>query len=140
LKLGRGDRKTTPMPKVLVIDDDRLVREAAQVLLRARGYEVTAAPDGRSGIAAMKDGRFDVVIVDLFMPNMDGLSVMQAIRQADPKIPMIAASGFMFDGSCPEMPGFQAMVADAGAAFTLYKPFRPQEVLRVVEEALRAAA
>jgi two-component system, chemotaxis family, chemotaxis protein CheY len=128
------------MPKILVIDDDRLVREAVQVLLRARGYDVTAASDGGSGIAALKVCRFDVVIVDLFMPDMDGLSVMQAIRQTDPKIPMIAASGFMFGGSCPEMPGFQAMAAAAGAAFTLYKPFRPHEVLRVVEEALQAAA
>ena len=126
------------MPKILIIDDEQLVREAAQVMLRARGYEVTAVADGKSGIDAACAGKFDVVIVDLFMPNMDGLSVMQAIRQANRNIPMIAASGFMFGGSCPEMPGFQAMAADAGAAFTLYKPFRPREVLRVIEEALRA--
>jgi CheY-like chemotaxis protein len=127
------------MPKILIIDDDTLVREAAQVMLRARGYDVTAKQDGKSGIAAIRAEKFDVVIVDLFMPHMDGLSVMQAIREVDPKVPMIAASGFMFGGSCPEMPGFQAMAADAGAIFTLYKPFRPQEVVRVVEEALQTA-
>jgi CheY-like chemotaxis protein len=128
------------MPSVLIIDDDKLVREAAQILLRARGYDVTVAQDGKSGIAAIKAQRFDVAIVDLFMPGMDGLTVIQGIRAANPTIPMIAASGFLLDDKCPVMPGFEGMAADAGAAFTLYKPFRPHEVLRVVEQAIRAVA
>jgi CheY-like chemotaxis protein len=127
------------MPNILIIDDDRLVREATQILLRARGYDVAAAADGKSGIEAIRAGRFDLAIVDLFMPGMDGVKVMQAIRHANPTIPMIAASGFMFGGACPSMPGFDAIATEAGAACTLYKPFKPNEVLQAVEKAIGTA-
>jgi len=129
------------MSKILLIDDDKLVCEATAILLRAKGYEVAVFQDGKSGIEAVKAGHFDLAIIDLFMPDMDGLKVMRAIRGVDATIPMIAASGFMFGGDpCPPMPGFNDMASDVGAAQTLYKPFRPNEVLRAVERALRAAA
>jgi len=66
--------------------------------------------------------------------------VMEAIRQSNPTLPLIAASGFMFNGTCPAMPGFEAMATEAGAASTLYKPFRPAEVLQAVEQAIGIAA
>jgi len=128
------------MPRILVIDDDRLVREGVQIMLRSGGYDVSVAADGKSGIAAMQAGQFDLAIVDVFMPDMDGLTVIQAIRQLNPSIPLIAASGFMFGKACPPMPGFAAMADEAGATFTLYKPFRPREVLDAVERALAIEA
>jgi CheY-like chemotaxis protein len=129
------------MANILVIDDDRLVRETMQILLRARGYDVTAVQDGKSGIEMMNTRGFDLAIVDLFMPGMDGLKVIQAIRQLTPTIPMIAVSGFMFGGgACPPMPGFESMAIEAGACSTLYKPLRPNEILLAVEQAIRAAA
>lgn len=127
------------MTNILVIDDDKLVREATQILLRARGYDVTAASDGKSGIHAARSGQFDLAIVDLFMPGMDGLQVMKAIRQSRPSMPLIAASGFMFGNACPEMPEFEAMATEAGAVSTLYKPLRPTDVLHAIEKALGAA-
>jgi CheY-like chemotaxis protein len=120
------------MPHILIIDDDQLAGEAAQILLRSRGYRVTLTQDGASGIEAVMAARFDLAIVDLFMPKLNGLEVMKAIRQSDPNIPMIAMSGFMFSGSCPEMPGFEAMATEAGAACTLYKPFRPSDMLQAI--------
>ncbi len=125
------------MARVLIIDDDKFAREAAQILLRAKGYDVAVAENGKAGIAAVKAEPFDVAIVDLFMPDMDGLNVMQAIRKLNPNIPLIAASGFMFASAPPQMPGFDAMAADSGASFTLYKPFRPHEVICAVEHALQ---
>lgn len=124
------------MAKILLIDDDKLVREATQILLRARGYDVVVAADGRSGIEAARTDKCDLAIVDLFMPGMDGLTVIQAIRQMSPALPMIVVSGFMFGKECPPMPGFEAMANEAGAISTLYKPFRPNELLRAVEQAL----
>jgi DNA-binding response OmpR family regulator len=127
------------MARILIIDDDRLVGEATQTLLRASGHDVTVIQDGKLGIEAAKSGRFELAIVDLFMPDLDGLKVIETIRRSNPTIPMIAASGFMFGGECPEMPGFESMAADAGAAWAIYKPFRPKEVLQTIEQALRPA-
>jgi CheY-like chemotaxis protein len=128
------------MRRVLVIDDEKLVREMARILLRAEGYDVVLADGGAAGIEAARSNQFDVIIVDLFMPDIDGLTVMKTIRQTAPAMPMIAASGFLFDGTCPPMPNFETMAEDAGAVATLYKPFRPAALLQAVEQALSKAA
>lgn len=130
------------MPSILVIDDDKLVRETMQIMLRAGGYDVTVAADGKSGIEAIEAQSFDVAIVDLFMPDMNGLKVVEVIRRTRPALPLIIASGFLFAGSsdCPPMPGFEDMASEAGAMLTLYKPFRPADVLQAVEQAMRKAA
>jgi CheY-like chemotaxis protein len=128
------------MRRILVIDDDKLVREMARILLAAQGYDVVLAAGGAAGIEAARSSQFDVAIVDLFMPDIDGLKVMETIRQSAPNLPMIAASGFMFDGTCPPMPNFETMAAEAGAVTTLYKPFRQGALLQAVEQALGKAA
>ncbi len=128
------------MPSILLIDDDKLVCAATSILLRSKGYHVTTANDGQAGIDAARAGAFDLAIIDLFMPDMDGMIVMNALRDLDPKIIMIAASGFMFGGQCPEMPGFEAMAREAGAVSTLYKPFRPGDVIHAIEQALNVSA
>jgi CheY-like chemotaxis protein len=129
------------MANILIVDDDKMVREAARIVLQAKGYEVEVAADGKSGIEAAKAGSFDVAIVDLFMPDLDGLQVMEAIRKLLPKMPMIAASGFMFGGNAPpSMPNFATMAAEAGATVTLYKPFRPDALLQAVADALAQVA
>jgi CheY-like chemotaxis protein len=127
------------MARILVIDDEPLVRKTVEVILAAHGFEVVTAADGRSGVDAFKAGSFDLVIVDLFMPGMDGLQTTAAIRRHCPTIPVIAASGFMFGDGCPSMPNFDAMAAEVGAVMTLYKPFRPAELLRAVHSAIHVA-
>ena len=116
------------MARILIIDDDQAVRTATKIALAASGFDVVAVADGKSGLAEIVQQCFDVVIVDLFMPGMDGLETTKAIRKLSPQIPIIAASGFMFGGSCPEMPIFQEMAQEAGALHTLYKPFRPKDL------------
>ncbi|HEX3709648.1 MAG TPA: response regulator [Pseudolabrys sp.] len=129
------------MPSVLIIDDDRLVGEATKIVLQAKGFQVTLAGNGKAGIEAARTGRFDVAIVDLFMPDLNGLKVIETIRQSGKSIPMIVASGFMFGGDeLPSMPDFDSMAQEAGAVATLYKPFRPDELVRVIEQALNGSA
>lgn len=125
------------MASILVIDDDSLVRESTQALLCSQGHNVTAVADGKSGIQAAAATLFDLAIVDLFMPGMDGLVVIRNLSEMQPELPIIAASGFMFGGECPPMPGFESMAAEAGAVCTLYKPLRPRAVAEAIEEALR---
>ena len=128
------------MTRILIIDDDKAVREATQIMLAAQGYDVVTAEDGRSGIEIVKNGAIDLAIVDIFMPGMDGLTVTQAIHRNSPNLPIIAMSGFMFGGQCPTMPYFDDMAAEAGAVFALYKPFRPAQLIQAIEKAMAPAA
>ena len=106
--------------------------------LTAKGYDVDVAANGPDGVELAGKHKFDVVIVDLFMPGMDGLKVIETIRETDVEVPMIAVSGFMFGGECPTMPHFDSMAAEAGAGSTLYKPFRPDALVNAVEKAMTA--
>jgi CheY-like chemotaxis protein len=121
------------MQRILIIDDDRLTREATRILLANKGYTVVIAESGKAGIEAVASQGFDAAIVDLFMPDMDGLRVIETIHEIKPGLPLIVASGFMFGGStCPQMPNFEAMAAEAGAVGTLYKPFRPEVLINEI--------
>jgi CheY-like chemotaxis protein len=128
------------MPRILIIDDEKAVGTTAKIVLNANGFEAMAVVDGKSGIEAIKQQEFDAVIVDLFMPGMNGLEVASAIRKIRPSTPIIAASGFMFGGDCPEMPNFREIAAEAGATSALYKPFRPQQLLDAVRQAIGVSA
>jgi CheY-like chemotaxis protein len=128
------------MACILIIDDDEAVRRATKVVLETSGFDVVAVADGKAGIAAVSQQKFKAVIVDLFMPGMNGLEVTTALRKIAPCMPIIAASGFMFGGACPEMPNFQAIASEAGATATLYKPFRPRDLLQAIQTAIQVAA
>jgi CheY-like chemotaxis protein len=127
------------MTRILIIDDDKHVREATQTLLAAKGYDVKTAECGNSGIDLASKNTFDLVILDVFMPGMDGLTTARAIHREHPNLPIIAVSGFMFGGQCPTMPYFDDMASEAGAISTLYKPFKPAELLQAIENALNVA-
>jgi CheY-like chemotaxis protein len=124
------------MARILVIDDDAAVRHATLIMLEARGFDVVAVETGQLGLEAIKAGAFDAVIVDLFMPGMDGLATTRAIHQHSPATPIIAVSGFMFRDRCPTMPDFYPMAMEAGAVAALYKPLRPCEVLQAIGDAM----
>jgi CheY-like chemotaxis protein len=124
------------MARILIIDDDEAVRRATVMMLEARGFDVVAVENGQSGVDAIKAGPFDTVIVDLFMPGMDGLATTRAMHQHSPTTPIIAVSGFMFRGRCPAMPDFHPMATEAGAVATLYKPLRPNELVQTIADAM----
>ena len=129
------------MACILIIDDDEAVRSATEIVLNVNGFDVVAVANAKLGIEAIKERHIDAVIIDLFMPGMDGLEATKAIWKLSSSVPIIAASGFLFGGdSCPEMPNFQDMAAEAGATSTLYKPFRPQVLLQAIQNAIGVTA
>ena len=81
------------MSKILVIDDEPSIRDLLDTLLRRKGYVVVLAESGRKGLELFRRERPDVIILDLNMPGMDGLTVLQDVRRLNPKQPVIILTG-----------------------------------------------
>lgn len=128
------------MSRVLVIDDDVGVRTVIKTVLERQGFEVVAAADARSGLTAIREQQPDVIIADIFMPDMEGLESIRALNKVAPAVPVIAMSGFLFRDATSPAPDFLAMATKLGAACSLQKPFRARELLRMVETCLNRTA
>lgn len=118
------------MKKVLLVDDDDLVRGYFKTLLAQEGYEVLEAGDGQEAVRRCREGKPDLIVMDIFMPKMSGLD---AILELDPKksgIPVIALSG----GGAGTGTSPLEMAKSLGAAHTFAKPIDYEEFLRVVKE------
>jgi CheY-like chemotaxis protein len=81
------------MAKILVIDDEQGIRDLLDTLLRRKGYDVVLAESGQKGLDLFRRERPDVVVLDLKMPGMDGLAVLQQVRSFNPKQPVIVLTG-----------------------------------------------
>ena len=81
------------MAKILVIDDDRGIRHLLDALLRQKGYEVLLAENGQRGLELFRQERPDVIVLDLKMPEMDGLTVLRHVRSLNLTQPVIMYSG-----------------------------------------------
>jgi CheY-like chemotaxis protein len=80
------------MTHILVIDDDPLVRYSVRTILEGAGHEVTEADNGRSGLESFRATRYDAVITDIIMPDMEGIETIRAIRALDRQMPVLAMS------------------------------------------------
>jgi DNA-binding NtrC family response regulator len=119
---------------VLVIDDDPAVRATMEVVLKRDGHAVVAADNGRKGLQLLQSTPFDLLIVDLFMPDMDGLEIVGQVKKSRPDLPIIVISGH-YAGAGPA-PDFLHMATKLGAVYSLQKPFRPAELRAAVEKCL----
>jgi CheY-like chemotaxis protein len=127
------------MARILVIDDDPAVRAAMQMVLERDGLEVNAVGDGPTGIKLVAAEDFDLLLVDLFMPGMDGLETIRQVHRHKPGLPIIIMSGLSFAPTGAQPPDFLAMAGRLGAVGNLKKPFRPRELLAVVAEGLETS-
>jgi len=116
--------------RVLAIDDDPLAREIYKSILENAGFEVVTAGDGKSGIAAFKSGKFDCILLDIFMPGLSGLDVIESLDPSNSKIPVIAISGGgAATGAQPLL-----LAASLGASASLCKDFEHEDLVRKVME------
>ncbi|MCA9566046.1 MAG: response regulator, partial [Myxococcales bacterium] len=74
----------TPTARILVVDDERSIREFLTIMLQGDGHDVTAVPDGETGIASLEREPFDLVITDLKMSGQSGMEVLTAAKRDDP--------------------------------------------------------
>jgi CheY-like chemotaxis protein len=120
------------MARILVIDDDELVRSTIKSALELAGHEVAEASDGEQGVAAFAGGGFDLVVTDIIMPEKEGIETIIELRQHDPAIKVIAISG----GGRTSNQIFLDVAKKFGAVDVLGKPFSPKQLLATVEKAL----
>ncbi len=84
----------TDIRRILVVDDDHAFRLTTTALLRQDGYEVVSVGDGQQAVDALREGRFDLMLLDLRMPGTDGLGIVEALRRWGEGIPILMISGF----------------------------------------------
>ena len=82
------------MSKILVVDDEEGIRSLLDTILSRKGYQVVLAESGRKGLELCHQEKPDVIVLDLKMPEMDGLTVLQEIRRSDSHQPVIVLTGF----------------------------------------------
>lgn len=73
--------------KILIVDDDQFIRELYAEVLHGEGYDIQTAVDGEEGLAKIQKGGFDLILLDIMMPKMDGLQVLDAIAKNPPESP-----------------------------------------------------
>ncbi len=120
--------------RILVIDDDPLVRRTLQVLLQQAGYVVDSAADGMQGLEKLPAGHFDLVMTDVRMPGMDGFTVLKAIREyceaaQRPPFAEVVLTGF---NDVHALESAQSL----GIKHFVLKPFDSDELLDEVERLL----
>ncbi|MGV1757278.1 response regulator [Rhizobium sp. P44RR-XXIV] len=116
---------------ILTVDDSASIRLTTRIALTNAGYAVTEAVDGADGLGKMKTGNFDLIVTDLNMPNMDGLTMIRGLRQ----LPAYMGTPVIFlttesDGDLKQ----QAKAA--GATGWLTKPFDPETLIKIVRKVL----
>lgn len=127
---GVGDKERAgDRPRVLVVDDEQAVRDLLAKTLTMADYDVDTAPDGASAIDKLRAVEYDLLITDLKMPGMDGLSVIREARRLAPDLPVIIITGYSTEASAIE-------AINLGVAGYLTKPFRLPRILAATARAL----
>ena len=117
------------MPSVLVVDDQDQVRQLIRETLEQAGYEVEEACDGKEGLERYRVRSTDLVIMDILMPDQDGLETIMTLRQEFPDIRIIAMTG---GSDTVGIPNFLDVAKMLGARRTLQKPFELKVLLEAV--------
>jgi CheY-like chemotaxis protein len=127
------------MRRILVVDDDPHICQAIGTWLRQHGFRVCVADGGVNGLAALERFTFDLMIVDVFMPDMRGCATIEVFHHRAPSVPLIAISGSAFPDSDTSAPDFLTVATRLGATRCLRKPFKPGTLLTVIDQCLSEA-
>jgi len=120
------------MPRILVIDDESLIRSTVVTILNREGFSVEEASDGQAGIAMFHKSQPDLVITDIFMPNRDGIEIVMELKRSSPRTKIIAMTG----GGQTRMMEIASAAKLLGADHILHKPFESESLVAAVNAAL----
>jgi excisionase family DNA binding protein len=118
-----------PRPRILVVDDEAAIRDLLSKTLSLAEYDVDVAPEGRTAVERLRATSYDLLITDLRMPGVDGLTVIREARRFRADLPVVIITGFSTEASAIE-------AINLGVAGYLTKPFRVPKVLAVAAKAL----
>ncbi len=119
--------------KILVVDDERSMREFLGIMLAKEGYSVTQCPDGETAVRQVEEDIFDLVIMDIRMPKMDGIAVLERIKESAPETIVIMITAFASTDTA-----VRAM--KKGAYDYITKPFKIDEIKLIIRNALEKKA
>ncbi|HYP09059.1 MAG TPA: sigma-54 dependent transcriptional regulator [Bryobacteraceae bacterium] len=120
---------STTRHKILIIDDEDVVRESLSEWFAAEGYDTVACPSGKDALLALTSNEFDLALLDIRMPGMDGMEVQQRLHEADPELTVIIMTGYATVETA-----VQAL--KRGAYDYVTKPVDPDELSHLVAKAL----
>ena len=126
---GRGEIMVAAVKRVLVVDDEEIVRESYKLALTEAGYEVRTVSNGREAISACRAEHFDVMLADIRMPDMDGLEVSQVVVHEFPEVRVIVITGYPSSESA-------ARAKRLGVSDYLQKPVAPDRLSAATAAAL----
>jgi excisionase family DNA binding protein len=116
-----------PAPRrVLVVDDDPFVREAFAAALQAKGYRVTLAQDGREALKSLGREKFDLIFLDVLLPQVGGASVLKAIKRREPEAIVVLITGYPYHDET-------LSALDYGPAMLLPKPVKLADIEAVLQ-------
>jgi DNA-binding response OmpR family regulator len=124
------------MAEVLVIEDMAGVRHTIDTMLKRAGHTVTVALDGAAGLELLKQRRFDLIITDILMPDVDGMEVLVRLSEMPTRPPVIAMSG----GGAGVSADAALKVAKLKSDVFMQKPFEKAELLAAVDRLLGRSA
>ena len=122
----------SPQKRILVVDDEAEARDAVCALLKTQGYATATAADGHSALAEVERHRPDLVLTDLFMPELDGIELIARLREIAPELPIVA----MANRIRPYTVDYIEIATKLGAVAGLYKPFDEDRLLEILDGAL----
>lgn len=128
--------ETSIVVRILVVDDDPWVSEAIVAHLRRPGFKIKVTEGPDAGMQALAASTFDLMLIDIFMPNMRGYQSIRLFHERAPAIPLIAMSAHGFSELSASSQNYLKTVRDLGATRFLRKPFTPITLRAAVNECL----
>jgi DNA-binding response OmpR family regulator len=120
------------LKNILIVEDDQHIRKLLNILIRKEDIHIDEAVEGNEALTKLKDNPYDLVILDIMMPNVDGFSILKKMReeQATANLPVIIVTAKTEDKDL--MKGYSM-----GANYYITKPFEPQDLIHSIELILK---
>lgn len=112
---------------ILVIDDEDVICEACELVLSENGHAVTARNDGKAGLNAIRQGTYDILLLDMKLPDIDGMEILKTVQKEKPGLCIIVMTGYSSISNAVQ-------AIKQGADDYLAKPFTEDELVQAIEK------